>query len=228
MDKPGKDQGTGTEEERRLEEAKKAVDSLALSLGALGTGGTLFIVINLACGHWNMKPPSAGLAAAAALACAPFLALTLHRFMPDAAWTERAFMASAYACLAAAVTGYLGLTAAHVWRHGWSHLDCLAADAKWRERHSEVFGTVAAYRCGRGPCAPDGAADRSKIQVVVDVDPVPWSEPRSEPARAGCRTAIFRPAPGSGVPLVGARIAVPAEACGDEPQAMPSIWHPIH
>jgi hypothetical protein len=213
--------------DERLEKAKKTVDVASLTLGALGSSGSLFWVIRLACGHWNIEPPPALLLAVIGIACLPLLCLTAYRFAPESAWIEKLFKACAYTSLATAVLCVGGLQAAHVVRYGWSHWNCLGAGQTWQEKHPDIRGTVVAFICGGAACSREQAINYASPRMVVEFDRRAWYEARIGSIGAECRTVTFSSKPGAWLPDIGGRVAAASDICYSIlPQAEVS-WHPI-
>jgi hypothetical protein len=225
MIEPEKDEQDRTDEERRLEEAKKATDIMATSLIALGSSAAMFWVIGLACNRWFIRPPIVLVLLAAGVACLPLIALAAQRTFPEAAWAERRFKDSARLSLVAVLCSVLGLQAAHVARHGWAHWNCLAVGEEWQERHPEIHGTVVGFSCGAEACARVDALRHSAARMVVEFDVLPWYEPRYQPDE--CRRAILNLKPGVWLPLVGSRVSAAPDVCHSFQRQGAAAWHPI-
>lgn len=227
MIEPENKEEADADRDERLEEAKKTVDSFALTVIALGSGGVLFWVVNLAYTRWNIDPGQDLLLAVLYIACQPMLCLIVHRSTARSGYVEQALKACAYLALGTAVACVGGLQAVHVARHGWSHWGCLGAGQKWQDMHPEIHGTVTAFRCGAEECTREQAQGHEAPRMMVEFDRRAWYEARPGPAEADCRTVAFSLKPGAWLPNLGGRVAAANDICQSILPRADATWHPI-
>ncbi len=228
MSEPEDEEEEDAESDDKLDEAKKTTDAFSLTLIALGTSGTLFYAMNLAYGRWNFDPGHNLLIAFCCIACQPPLCLLAFGRHPQSVFIERVFKVSAYACLATAVMVIVGLQVAHVAQYGRSHWYCLGAGQAWQDKHPEIHGTVAAFRCGADDCTRDQAAIHSSPKMVVEFDQRAWYEVYPGPADAECRSITFNLKQNAWLPSLGSRVAAASDICSSIMSRTDSAWHPIH
>lgn len=226
MIEPGKNEEADTGQDERLEETKKSVDAFALTVIALASGGGLFWAINLAYIRWNVDPGQDTLLALLYIACQPMLCLVVYRCTAQSEYVERALKVCAYLAAATTAACVIGLQAYHVARHGWSHWGCLGAGQVWQDKHPEIQGTVAAFRCGADECTREQARGHESPRMVVEFDRRAWYEVRVGP-EADCRTVSFSLKPGAWLPEIGGRVAAASDVCHSFLPRGAASWHPI-
>lgn len=227
MTGPEKKEEGDADQDGQLEEDKKTADATALTLIALGSSGSLFWVMTLACTRWNVVPSQDLLFFVVWIACMPMICLFVYRNTSRPEFIERVFKASAYLCLATAALSVGGLQAAHVARYGWSHWGCLGADQAWQDKHAEIYGTIAGFRCGAEECTREQAARNPAPRMIVELDGWAWYEARPGPVAADCRTVTFQFKPGAWLPESGSRVAVDSDICRSIMPRADAAWHPI-